>query len=370
MQKYIYKLKIPRDMTAASISFLSTVKPDATTYATKPALTRLGRFAVTRELGRGRLGCVYLGQDPVIGRAVALKTLNPELNQFEKNCYSQEFINEARAAGSLSHPNIVTIYDACHENGTVYVAMEYLNGAELSHLLEQGQSFSTDEVASIAWKIADALSHAHQRQVIHRDIKPANIFMVGNNQPKLVDFGIARFPTRLKDGAIEPDSPATIWSGAGILGTPNYMSPEQALGNPVDARTDIYSLGAVMYEMLTGIKPFQADDVQALMERITTRSPIPPDKLNPGIPPRLSEIVMRAMSRNLDKRYASAEKMAIDIKRFLLKERRDQRRMSLPIDTLQPRQGDDISPYRLKRFWLGYLAIAAAAVIAVYGLLH
>ena len=357
-------------MAAATISFLPTDGLDATTHSTKPALTRLGRFAVTRELGRGRLGCVYLGQDPVIGRAVALKTLNPELPQFEKNRYSQEFINEARAAGSLSHPNIVTIYDACHENGTVYVAMEYLEGAELSHLLEQGHSFSTDEVASIAWKIADALSHAHKRQVIHRDIKPANIFMVGNNQPKLVDFGISRFPHRLTDGVIESDSPATIWSGAGILGTPNYMSPQQALGNPVDARTDIYSLGAVMYEMLTGIKPFQADDVGALVERITTRSPIPPHKLNPGIPPRLSAIVMRAMSRNLDKRYASAEKMALDIKRFLLKERRDQRRMSLPIDTLQPRQEDEISPYRLKRFWAGYFAIAAAAVIAVYGLLQ
>ena len=221
-----------------------------------PAVSRIGRFYITRELGRGTVGCVYLGHDPVIGRDIAIKTYNPRLTPAERHRHEQQFINEARAAGLLSHPHIVTVYDASIENGTTYIAMEYLRGRELDKLLDSGHRFTPDDVASIVWKIADALDHAHQREVIHRDVKPANIFMVTDDQPKLVDFGIARAPNRVADKNANPDDPVTLLMGNRLLGTPNYMSPEQATGKPVDARTDIYSLGAVMCEMLWGANPF------------------------------------------------------------------------------------------------------------------
>lgn len=327
-----------------------------------PAVSRIGRFYVTRELGRGSLGCVYLGHDPVIGREIAIKTLSPRLTPTEKLKYEQQFINEARAAGCLSHPNIVTIYDASIEGGTHYIAMEYLHGRELNKLLEHGHRFRPDEVASIVWKIADALDHAHKNNVIHRDIKPANIFMVRDNQPKLVDFGIARVPHKNVGKQDDTDEPYTLFHN-NLLGTPNYMSPEQATGKPVDARTDIYSLGAVMYEMLAGRKPFQTSDADKLLHQIAFKTPHAPHEIDSRIPIMLSQIVMKAMSRRLEKRYQSAGEMALDIKRYLVRERRARRGMRLPIATLEQKE-PNVLPDRRRLSWMGYLALAVAAAIA------
>ncbi|TFW10154.1 serine/threonine protein kinase, partial [Oxalobacteraceae bacterium OM1] len=204
--------------------------------------------------------------------------------------------------------------------------LEYLDGRELDKLLAEGHRFEPDEAASIVWRIADALDHAHQRGVIHRDIKPANIFMQGE-QPKLIDFGIARAPNRLVQSKADGDNPTTVFTGEGLLGTPNYMSPEQAQGKPVDARTDIYSLGAVMYEMLTGRKPFSAESADRLVQQIVSKAPPAPHDIDPHIPLALSHIVMKAMSKSPEKRYPSAEKMALDIRRHLLRERRRRRRL-------------------------------------------
>jgi serine/threonine-protein kinase len=329
-----------------------------------PAVTRIGRFYITRELGRGTIGCVYLAHDPVIGRDLAIKTFNPRLTSAEKNRYEQQFINEARAAGLLSHPHIATVYDASIESGMVYIAMEYLQGRELHKWLESGHRFMPGEVASIAWKIADALNHAHQRQVVHRDIKPANIFMVKDDQPKLVDFGIARSPNRLGDKAAG-DEPYTIYHGNNLVGTPNYMSPEQATGKPVDARTDVYSLGAVMYEMLTGQKPFQSDSADKLLQLIAYKAPPAPHEIDPEVPEALSRIVMKGMSKRPEKRYQTAEEMALDIKRYLLRERRNRRRMQIPVAALERRDVEGSGRNRKRMIWMGYLAFGAAAIIAV-----
>ncbi|RZI42947.1 serine/threonine protein kinase [Herbaspirillum sp. HC18] len=337
--------------------------PPAAFAPSSPAVTRIGRFYITRELGRGTVGCVYLGHDPVIGRELAIKTFNPRLTPGERNRYEQQFINEARAAGLLSHPHIVTIYDASVENETTYVAMEYLQGRELNKLLDSGHQFNPEDVASIVWKIADALDHAHQRGVIHRDIKPANIFMVKDDQPKLVDFGIARAPNRVADRNADTEEPVTIYNGNNLIGTPNYMSPEQATGRPVDARTDIYSLGAVMYEMLAGRKPFHSESADKLLQQVAYKAPPAPHEIDPHIPLALSKIVMRAMSKRPEKRYETAEKMALDLKRYLLRLRRARRRLRIPVPALQqrdPRQMPD--RYRVL-FWISCLSLAAAVAI-------
>lgn len=335
-----------------------------------PAISRIGRFYITRELGRGAVGCVYLGHDPVIAREVAIKTFNPRLTPIEKNKYEQQFINEARAAGRLSHPHIVTIYDASIENGASYIAMEYLQGRELDKLLDGGHRFMPDEVASIIWKIADALSHAHRNEVIHRDIKPANIFMIKDDQPKLVDFGIARAPNRVADKHANAGDPVTLLHGNNLIGTPNYMSPEQASGKPIDERTDIYSLGAVMYEMLAGRKPFHSDNADKLLQQIATKAPPAPIEIDRRIPEVLSQIVMKAMSKRPEKRYRNAEDMALDIKRYLLRERRARRRTKLDIPPAVQSKSGGLHAGRNTLAWLAYLALTAATVLAAFMLLR
>lgn len=344
---------------ALGIMTFSTVTPF---MPITPAVTRIGRFYLTRELGRGSLGCVYLGHDPVMARDVAVKTFNPCLTPVERSRYEHQFINEARAAGRLSHPHIVTIYEASSEGGTTYVAMEYLQGRELSKVLDSGHRFKPDQVASVIWKIADAIDHAHLKQVIHRDIKPANIFMVKEDQPKLVDFGIARAPNRVAEKNGNPDDPTTLFGGNNIMGTPNYMSPEQASGEAVDERTDIYSLGAVMYEMLTGQKPFHSENAEKLMQQIAHKSPPAPHQLDPKVPAVLSKIVMKAMSKRAEKRYQSAGKMALDIKRYLLRERRARRNLKIPLLPAEQAATKNEHANRLRLLWFAGAGLTAIAV--------
>lgn len=289
-----------------------------------PALNRIGRFHILRELGRGIVGAVYLAHDPVIDRQVAIKTFNPGLHPIERKQHAEEFINEARAAGRLSHSGIVTIYDASTENGTAWFAMEYLQGKTLSHMLERRQHFKHEEIASIIWRVADALDYAHQNGVIHRDIKPGNIFIDDKLRPVLVDFGIARSPDRISSAWWTTDQTYTL-SGHNLLGTPHYMSPEQALGQQIDARTDLYSIGVVMYEMLCGQKPYQTDNWVELVEMLRSKSPPPPHKINPDIPVELSRITMKAMSKRLSSRYQRADELVQDLRHYLIRQRRKRR---------------------------------------------
>jgi serine/threonine-protein kinase len=332
-------------------------------------VSRIGRFYVKHELGRGSIGVVYLAHDPIIDRDVAIKTVRKSSSVVERKQNEQQFINEARAAGRLAHAHIVTVYEASSEGDSTYIAMEYLQGKELSRLLDAGHRFTPADVASITWKIADALDHAHQNGVVHRDIKPANIFLVADHQPKIMDFGIARSPNRLGDEGQQDDNPYTLFHD-NILGTPNYMSPEQALGRAVDARTDIYSLGAVMYEMLTFRKPFQADDTEKLLQQIAYKGIPEPHLIEPDVPAALSRIVVRAMHKKAEKRYQSAEEMALDIKRYLMRTRRANEKSSRSLVVAEPteRLDEEITPRLSSLFWSA-CAVTVAAGLVVYWLL-
>lgn len=289
----------------------------------KAPIRRVGRFSVTDKLGKGANGTVFLGHDPVIDRAVAIKILGPVTGVADKRQREQHFINEARAAGRLSHPNIVTIYDASNEGGTTFIAMEFLQGQDLRELMLGGKRFDIIEISNIISKVAEALAYAHDNGVIHRDIKPANIFILPNNQPKVVDFGIARAPNRILE---ESGQPAQTLFNNNIMGTPNYMSPEQAMGQQVNALTDVYSLGAVMYEMLTLQKPFQSHDIDKLLHQIAHKTPKSPSDICPNVPEKLSQIVMKAMQKDPVSRYASAADMAHALNKFLARDKRLKRK--------------------------------------------
>lgn len=325
----------------------------------KSPMRRIGRFTVTDKLGSGSNGNVLLGHDPIIDRAVAIKILNNPVGATDKKQREQQFINEARAAGRLSHPNIVTIYDASTEGGTTFIAMEFLQGKDLRELMASGKRFDVIETASIVYKIANALAFAHNQGVIHRDIKPANIFIVENNQPKVVDFGIARVPNRVLD---DNGQPQTLFKGT-IMGTPNYMSPEQATSQPVTALTDVYSLGAVMYEMLTGQKPFSASDFDKLLYNITHKTPKSPDILNLEVPEKLAQIVMKAMQKKTHRRYKSAAEMALALNKFLAREKRA-RRQSASGQITSNRPATTLAN-KSNLFWLGWGSFIVAAILAV-----
>lgn len=327
--------------------------------AGKTPMRRIGRFTVTDKLGSGSNGNVLLGHDPIIDRAVAIKILNNPVGATDKKQREQQFINEARAAGRLSHPNIVTIYDASTESGTTFIAMEFLQGKDLRELMATGKRFDVIDAASIAYKIANALAFAHNQGVIHRDIKPANIFIVENNQPKVVDFGIARVPNRVLD---DNGQAQTLFKG-NIMGTPNYMSPEQASSQPVTALTDVYSLGAVLYEMLTGQKPFSASDFDKLIYNITHKTPKSPDLLNPDVPEKLAHIVMKAMQKKPHRRYKSAAEMAMALNKFLAREKRARRQSPSGRSTTEK---DSISMFAGKSnlFWIGWSSFIIAAILA------
>lgn len=320
---------------------------------------RIGRFLIEREIGRGMIGAVYVGHDPVMDRDVAIKTFNPTLSPQARRQHDQHFVNEARAAGRLSHPHIVTIFEASSESPDNYLAMEWLQGRELGTLLAAGHVFAADDVATIIWKLADALDYAHKQQVIHRDIKPSNIFLVGDHQPKLVDFGIARAPNRAAEQLATDDAPFTLFRN-NLLGTPNYMSPEQATGREVDQRTDIYSLGAVMFEMLTGTKPFQSRDTDKLLNMIAYKAPSKPHELNAAIPLALSRIVMRAMSKQVENRYQQAGEMTADLKRYLVDGKRARRNLKITTSNMAQRAVDSTPRWRTI-----FIGIAALCVVLV-----
>ena len=281
-----------------------------------PSRNRIGRFHITRELGRGTLSTVYLGHDPIIDRTVAIKTFHCNLSPQQRRMQDRQLINEARATARLSHPHIVTIFEASIEGPETYLVMEHLEGSALSTLLNTGHNFEFDGIAAICSKLAGALDHAHRHHVVHRDIKPANIFLVDDHQPKLIDFGIARAPNRVAVHIASSDNPNTLFCN-NLLGTPNYMSPEQGSGQRVDHRTDIYSLGAVMYQMLTGRTPFHAVETDTLLELIKNNIPEQPHALDARIPKALSRIAMKAMSKQPNKRYQHAADMMLDIRRYL-----------------------------------------------------
>ncbi|MDY7034861.1 MAG: serine/threonine-protein kinase, partial [Thermodesulfobacteriota bacterium] len=273
---------------------------------TKPTL---GRYEITDELGRGAMGVVYKGEDPKIHRTVAIKTFR--LSDFEEDTVDEmkeRFFREAESAGLLTHPHIVTIYDAGEEHDLAFIAMEFLKGETLEPYVKKDNLFSIRETLSIVAQAADALDYAHSKGIVHRDIKPANIMRLRETKEiKVTDFGIARITSssKTKTGV--------------VMGTPSYMSPEQVAGKKVDGRSDIFSLGVVLFEMLTGEKPFTGDDITVLMYTISRDSHPSLKSINPKIPRVVEKIIDKALEKDVEKRYQKAGQMAEHIKKVVVK---------------------------------------------------
>jgi eukaryotic-like serine/threonine-protein kinase len=264
---------------------------------------KLGRYEIVAELGKGAMGTVYRAVDPLLNRTVAVKTINLSADRDEMAEYEARFYQEAKAAGGLNHPNIVTLYDIGRSGNVAYLAMEFLDGKELRTLMTPGVPMAVADAVGIAIQVAEGLAYAHRCGVVHRDIKPANIMIVGGGRVKITDFGIAHMRS------------AEVKTQTGVvLGSPKYMSPEQVLGKRAEPGSDIFSLAVIIYEMLTGNAPFSGGDINAIMFQIVNLAPPAPSSVNPDAPEMLDFIVAKALAKRLDERYSDARQLAGDLR--------------------------------------------------------
>jgi eukaryotic-like serine/threonine-protein kinase len=264
---------------------------------------QLGRYIIDSEIGRGAMGVVFKATDSVLQRTVAVKTVNMAMEKDHADKYEARFYQEARAAGALNHPNIVTVYDAGKAGDVVYMAMEYIQGVELRSLLVEGQAMGVSQAISIAAQVAEGLGYAHAQGVVHRDIKPANIMVVSDGPVKITDFGIARMRAA-----------ADLTQTGVMLGSPKYMSPEQVIGKRADHRSDIFSLGVILYEMLTGAAPFSGENVTALMYQIVNFAPPAPSSVNRQVPEMLDFVIAKMLAKPLEERYQDSREVAKDLR--------------------------------------------------------
>jgi serine/threonine-protein kinase len=268
----------------------------------------LGRYEIEKELGKGSMGTVYLGKDPKISRIVAIKTmaLSQEFEEDELDEVKERFFREAETAGRLGHPYIVTIYDAGEEHDLAYIAMEFLKGRDLACYSKPGKLLKAKTVLGIVQRAAEGLAYAHKQNVVHRDVKPSNImYEVESDSLKITDFGIARITdsSKTKTGM--------------VLGTPSYMSPEQLAGKKIDGRSDLFSLGVMLYQLLSGSLPFKADSMASLMFKITNEEAPDIRTVRADVPIQLASIIKKAMAKNIEQRYQTGTELANDIKHFL-----------------------------------------------------
>jgi serine/threonine protein kinase len=271
------------------------------------AILKAGRYEIVGELGRGAMGVVYKATDPVIGRPVAVKTikLSEQGTGLTRAELIARFQTEARAAGLLSHHNIVVVYDAGEEDGLFYITMELVEGKSLQTLIDAGHAFPLPRVLRIMEQACNALQFAHENNIIHRDIKPANIMLTGDDTVKVTDFGTAKI---LQFG--------TVQQTAHVMGTPSYMSPEQVKGRAVDGRTDVFSLGVMLYEMITGEKPFPGESITTVIYKIVNEEPVPPRTIDPTIHPGISASVLRALAKEPEDRYQSCHEFLEDLRNY------------------------------------------------------
>jgi CHASE2 domain-containing sensor protein len=270
-------------------------------------LTQFGRYKVMELIGKGGMGTVYKGLDPILDRLVALKTIRLDFatSAEEISELKERLVREAKAAGKLSHPNIVTIYDVGEQEGVQYIAMEYLSGYTLESFIKKKKELNYKIVAKIIMQVCAALNYAHQRGIVHRDIKPANIMLLEDFLVKVMDFGIARLET------------SSLTQSNTALGTPHYISPEQLEGKPADKRSDIFSLGVVLYEFLTGEKPFKGESISSLMYSILHHTPPLPSALNEKAPLVFDRIISNAMAKNPEERYQETEEIEKTLRQFI-----------------------------------------------------
>ncbi|HQI81013.1 MAG TPA: serine/threonine-protein kinase [Deltaproteobacteria bacterium] len=264
-----------------------------------------GRYEIVRELGKGSMGVVYQAHDPQIGRTIALKVLRPDRVSSED--FVQRFLKEARAIGRMSHQNIVTVYDVGQDQSTVYIAMEFLEGEALN-AYARDRTLTMEQIIDIGIQVADSLDYAHTRGIVHRDIKPQNIMVAPTGVVKLTDFGIAHVE--------DPEASHQTQAGE-ILGTPNYMSPEQVMGKKVDGRSDLYSLGVILYELATGSRPFKGENLAAIFHAITSETPARPEALNPQVPKGLSGVILRCLEKNPEERFRTGRELSEALRAIL-----------------------------------------------------
>ena len=304
----------------------------------------IGRYALKYRIGEGGLGTVYAAHDPLLSRLIAIKTLNLEISAEQRPTFNALFLNEARAAAGLSHPHIVTVFDAGVSDDNAYIAMELLKGRDLRQLREEGWRPTPTQAALVVRRVADALAYAHSKGVVHRDIKPANIFMVGRTQPRVLDFGIARVAHQ-HDAHAHDDI-------AG--GSPYYMSPEQVRQEPGDRRTDVFSLGVVLYELLTNVKPFRGNSLAEITTAVLEHEPPAAHTVQADVPKGLSEIAARAMEKDPEHRFRSARSLSRELRHWL-------------DENGQPLDGADSGPTTkdTRAVWTAGLAAAAVLLAAV-----
>ena len=270
-------------------------------------LSKAGRYEITGEIGRGAMGVVYRADDPFIGRTVAVKTLaiSEQGTGLSKEELLNRFQTEARAAGLLTHPNIVVVYDAGEEEGLFFITMELVEGKSLEALRDAGQLFPLPRVLRIMEQACSALQFAHDRNIVHRDIKPANLMLTPDDTVKVTDFGTAKI---LQFG--------TVNQTAHVMGTPSYMSPEQVKGKVVDGRSDIFSLGVLLYEMVTGEKPFPGQNITTVIYKIVNEEPVAPRQLDPSIHPGLNAVILKALAKEPSERYQQCRDLMEDLRNY------------------------------------------------------
>ncbi|HEV2616274.1 MAG TPA: serine/threonine-protein kinase [Candidatus Acidoferrales bacterium] len=328
--------------------------------------TVISHYRVKERLGSGGMGIVYRAEDIVLKREVAVKFL-PERLTTNKRAL-ERFLREARAAAALNHPHICTIYEVGEHDGQQFIVMELLEGQTLRQRM-QGRPLPKDEIIELGIEIADALEAAHAKGIIHRDIKPANIFVTTNRHAKILDFGLAKLVSPetaatadMHDASITATIQEELTEAGYVVGTAVYMSTEQVRGQELDARTDVFSFGAVLYEMATGKKAFPGDNTEAVSDAILNQTPRPPTALNPDIPHKLQEIIETAIEKDRELRYQSASELRADLRRL--------KRDSDPANVRQtgqsaPEQKPSALPRNRRALTLAAISILALAAVVI-----
>jgi serine/threonine protein kinase len=325
---------------------------------------RLGRYKIIEEIGRGAMGVVYQGYDPKIDRIVALKTIRKDRLAESRDVEDlvMRFQKEVRATGKLVHPNIIVIYDTGEDKERAYIAMEYVEGDTLENLIQKGTRFPMEKIIDIIDQICNGLEYTHRQGIVHRDLKPSNILLVHGEKVKITDFGISK--------AVGASSSPLTQAGI-LLGTPSYMSPEQIAGMEINGRSDLFSLGIILYQLLTGEKPFVGDTIPTLLYNIVNKDPTPPSQIDSSIPPLFDEVITKALAKDPDKRYRRARDFVEDLKRAYRGEALMEAPSIEPTMTVPQEVAGKIYPKR-KRYGLvtGIAVLLLALVLGGYYWMH
>lgn len=267
-------------------------------------MKKIGKYEILSILGKGAMGIVYRALDPDIDRQVAIKTIRFDLDSEETDNEEimQRFMREAQAAGKLTHPNIITIFDVGREEDLTYIVMQYIEGPSLQRLIAQGEKFSVQEITKLMEQVCSALDYAHQHGIVHRDIKPGNVLLDNNRKPYICDFGVARVDT------------STLTQSGTAVGTPSYMSPEQVMGKKIDKRSDIFSIGCILYEFLTGRRPFEAESITTVIYKIINEEPPSISEVKKGLPAGFEKIISKALAKDPNDRYQNCKQFADDLR--------------------------------------------------------